>query len=383
MTLFILIAVALTIAAVAVVIVPLVRKSGATPSPAIWAALGATGLLVFGGGLLYYAWGNVGWSQVQADAVTPQNMVSRLARRLEKNPDDIDGWLRLGHSYTVLEQYPLAIRAYQKANELGGGKNFDAVLGLGEALVLSSDSEFTGRGAKFLEQALEMNPKSGQALFYGAVAAMRRGELPLARERFSALLTLDPPPADNVKAIFEQQIKAIDEQLAQQGGAGGSAPGTSGTEARTAGSPPGMSSRGGSSGAAAENGADGGGASGGSSAAAGSVPPVRVRVTLSAKLSGEALSSLPLFVFVRDPRAAGPPLAVKRLKATFPQTVEITTQDSMLPNHSFTKGQLVEVVARVSKSGGPVQAAGDLFGLAAHKVGDEGVVDIQVEHVSP
>ena len=380
MTTFILIAVVLTIAAVAVVIIPLVRKSGATPSPAIWTALGATGVLVFGGGLLYYAWGNVGWSQVQADAVTPQNMVSRLARRLEKNPDDLDGWLRLGHSYTVLEQYPLAIRAYQKANELGGGKNFDAVLGLGEALVLSSDSEFTGRGAKFLEQALEMNPKSGQALFYGAVAAMRRGELPLARERFSALLTLDPPPADNVKAIFEQQIKAIDEQLAQQGGAGGSAPGAASADARAAGSP---GTRGGSPGAAAGSGADGGGAPSDNTAAAGSVPPVRVRVTLSAKLSADALSSLPLFVFVRDPRAAGPPLAVKRLKATFPQTVEITTRDSMLPDHSFTKGQLVEVVARVSKSGGPVQSAGDLFGLAAHKVGDGGVVDIQVEHVSP
>jgi hypothetical protein len=88
-------------------------------------------------------------------------------------------------------------------------------------------------------------------------------------------------------------------------------------------------------------------------------------------------------VFVRDPRAAGPPLAVKRLKATFPQTVELTPQDSMLPGHSFTQGQLVEVVARVSKSGSPGESAGDLFGLAAHKVGEGGVIDIQVEHVSP
>ena len=357
MTTFILIAIVLTIAAVGVVVIPLVRKGGATPGPAIWAAFGAAGVLVFGGGGLYLAWSNWNWKQAEsAEAVTPQNMVSRLARRLEKNPDDLDGWLRLGHSYTVLEQYPLAIRAYQKASELGGGKNFDATLGLGEALVLSSDSEFTGRGAKYLEQALEMNPKSGQALFYGAVAAVRRGDLSLARERFSALLTLDPPPADNVRAIFEQQIQAIDAQLAQKGGASG-APGAS---------------------AAADS-----GASGGNVAAAGSVPSVRVRVTLSAKLSGDAVASLPLFVFVRDPRAAGPPLAVKRLKATFPQTVELTTQDSMLPGHSFTQGQLVEVVARVSKSGGPVESAGDLFGLAAHKVGEGGVVDIQVEHVSP
>src|SRR5262249_40880492 len=148
---------------------------------------------------------------------------------------------------------------------LGGGKNVDALLGLGEALVLSNDTEFTGRGSKYIEQALQLEPKNGKALFYGAVAAVRRGELPLARERFSALLTLDPPPADNVRQIFEQQIQAIDAQLAQQSGAGGSAPGATGADGRTAGSP----------GAAAAGKPDSG-AGGGSPAAAGSVPPVRV-----------------------------------------------------------------------------------------------------------
>ena len=374
MTTFILIAIALTIAAVGVVVIPLVRKSGATPTPAIWAAFAVTGLLVFGAGGLYLAWSNWNWKQADSgDAITPQNMVSRLARRLEKNPNDLDGWLRLGHSYTVLEQYPLAIRAYQKANELGESRNIDALLGLGEALVLSNDSEFTGRGSKYIEQALALQPKNGKALFYGAVAAVRRGELPLARERFAALLTLDPPPQDNVRAIFEQQIQAIDAQLAQASAAGGSASGGDGADARAAGSP----------GASAADKGNSSAAGAGNAAVAGAVPPVRIRVTLSANLKADTLSSLPLFVFVRDPRAAGPPLAVKRLKATFPQTVEITTQDSMLPGHSFTKGQLVEVVARVSKSGGPVESSGDLFGLAAHKVGDGGVVDIQVEHVSP
>ena len=374
MTTFILIAIALTIAAVGVVVIPLVRKSGATPAPAIWAAFAVTGLLVFGAGGLYLAWSNWNWKQADSgDAITPQNMVSRLARRLEKNPNDLDGWLRLGHSYTVLEQYPLAIRAYQKANELGESRNIDALLGLGEALVLSNDSEFTGRGSKYIEQALKLEPKNGKALFYGAVAAVRRGELPLARERFAALLTLDPPPQDNVRAIFEQQIQAIDAQLAQASAAGGSASGGDGADARAAGSP----------GASAADKGNSSAAGAGNAAVAGAVPPVRIRVTLSANLKADTLSSLPLFVFVRDPRAAGPPLAVKRLKATFPQTVEITTQDSMLPGHSFTKGQLVEVVARVSKSGGPVESSGDLFGLAAHKVGDGGVVDIQVEHVSP
>jgi cytochrome c-type biogenesis protein CcmH len=361
MTTFILIAIVLTIVAVAVVIVPLLRKSSSVPTPAVWAAFGAAGVLVFGGGGLYLSWSNWNWKQAStASDVTPENMVSRLARRLEKNPDDLEGWLRLGHSYTVLEQYPLAIRAYQNANQLGGGKNAQALLGLGEALVLSDENEMNGRGAKFIEEALALDPKNGAALFYGAAIAVRRGELPLARQRFSGLLALDP--TDDVRRIIERQIASIDEKLAQGG------------TPTPSGAPP----AGGSATA-------GGGASpdGGNSMAAASVPPVRVRVTLSPKLSGQAPASSPLFVIVRDPRAAGPPLAVKRLRATFPQTVELTTQDSMLPGHTFTKGQLVEVVARVSKSGRPVESPGDPFGLAAHKVGEGGVVDIQIDHVSP
>jgi hypothetical protein len=110
---------------------------------------------------------------------------------------------------------------------------------------------------------------------------------------------------------------------------------------------------------------------------------VRVKVTLSAKLSDSVPSSAPLFVLVRDPRQAGPPLAVKRLSSQFPQTVELTTADSMMAGHTFAAGQLVEVVARVSRSGSPIGATGDPFGLAAHRVGEGGVVDIVIDHVTP
>ena len=72
-------------------------------------------------------------------------------------------------------------------------------------------SELDGRAGRLFEQALALDPHSGKALFYGAAAALRRGDLPLARERFASLLALGPPP--NVKPILEAQIAAIDRQL--------------------------------------------------------------------------------------------------------------------------------------------------------------------------
>ncbi|MEP7243493.1 MAG: hypothetical protein ABI885_07375 [Gammaproteobacteria bacterium] len=363
MTTFILLAIALTIAAVGVVVIPLVKRNASAPNPAIWAAFGATGVLIFGAVALYAVWSNWSWRAPPAGD-SPQGMVSELARRLEKNPADLDGWLMLGRSYAVMEQYPLAERAYQRADRLAGGKSAEALVGMAEAMVLADEKELDGAAGQYIEKALQIDPKSSKAQFYGAAAALRRGELPLARDRFTSLLALNPP--ENVKPILEQQIAAIDQRLA----GGGAAPG------------PGGGPTGPNSGPAAGAGqqAQQGPAS---ASAAANTPAVRIKVTLSAKLSDSVPSSAPLFVLVRDPRQAGPPLAVKRLSSRFPQTVELTTADSMMAGHSFTAGQLVEVVARVSRSGSPIGAAGDPFGLAAHRVGDGGVVDIVIDHVTP
>lgn len=360
MTTFILIAIVLTIAAVGVVVVPLVRRNASIPAPAVWAAFGATGVLIFGAAALYATWSNWSW-RTPAAGDTPQAMVSTLARRLERNPADIDGWLMLGRSYTVLEQYPLALRAYQRADRLAGGKNAEALVGMGEAMVLNDDSELAGRAGRLFEQAIKLDPKSGKAQFYGAAAALHHGDLPLARERFINLLALNPPA--NVRPVIEQQIAAIDAKLAADG-----APLPGSSVGPPAGTGQGSAQR---------------GAGDSTVAQATQTPPVRVKVTLAAKLRSSALSNAPLFVLVRDPRRAGPPLAVKRLNSEFPQTVELTTADSMLPGHTFSKGQLVEVVARISESGNPVGTSGDPFGLAAHRVGDGGIVDIEIDHVTP
>ena len=41
----------------------------------------------------------------------------------------------LGRSYSVLEQFPLAIRAYQRADRLANGGNAEAIIGVAESLV--------------------------------------------------------------------------------------------------------------------------------------------------------------------------------------------------------------------------------------------------------
>src|SRR5215813_1930977 len=252
MTTFILLAIVLTIAAVAVVAVPLLRRNTAAPTPAAIAAFCVSGFLIFGAAAMYFTLSDW-WSRPHAASDTPQGMVSGLARRLEKNPNDLDGWLMLGRSYAVMEQYPLAIRAYQRADQISGGKNAEALIGMAEALALEDETQLGGKAGELIEKALVLEPTSGRAQFYGAVAALRRNDLPLARQRFNNLLALNPK--EDVRRILEQQIAAIDERL----GAGPQS-GAASAAGANAGAPPAQAQAG------------------------GPAPSVHVKVTLSAKL---------------------------------------------------------------------------------------------------
>jgi cytochrome c-type biogenesis protein CcmH len=342
---FIVLAAVLALVGVALVAVPLVRQSPTRPAPAPWAALGAAAVLVIGSAILYASFSKWSWHAEPA-ADSPQTMVARLARKLERDPNDVNGWLLLGRSYIVLEQYPLALRSFQRADRLAGGKNSEALVGEGESLTMSDEAELNGRAGRIFERALALDPNSGKALFFGAAAAVRRGELPLARERFTKLLAMNPPEA--IKPILQQQIAAIDAKLSGNPAAGAADTASQAPVAANAGT-----------------------------------AAVRVHIELSPELSKSAPDAAPLFVFVRDPGQPGPPLAAKRLASHFPQTVELTPSDSMVPGRAFAAGQKVQVVARIARSGNPLAGSGDPFGETAYLVGSDGLVNIVIDHLTP
>lgn len=53
------------------------------------------------------------------------SMVDRLAARLASNPDDFDGWMRLGHAYRVLGNREAALQAFDRAAEVANAPSFD------------------------------------------------------------------------------------------------------------------------------------------------------------------------------------------------------------------------------------------------------------------
>jgi cytochrome c-type biogenesis protein CcmH len=337
---FILIAGTLAAGAAVLVLLPLLRRRpDSRPAAAVTAVVWLLVMLLGGAGL-YAAFSNYTWTDAISVADTPAAMTARLAKRLAKESGTTDDWLELGHSYVVLGQYPLALRAFQRADQLASGKNADAILGMAEVLVQQDVEELRGRAGRMFERALELDPESRRAMFYSGFAALGRNEPALARERFQRMLADERDP--NVRALLQRGM----DSAAQQ-------------EARLAGGP------------VPDAGATADGAK------------IAVHVTLAPNLAAKVPAGAALFVAARDPQAPGPPFAVKRLAAQFPVDVELTTADAMMPSRRIAAGQQLDVVARVALGGTPTASSGDPFGQVSYHVGKDGKLNIVIDRLAP
>ena len=352
MMLFWVLALVLAVAAAIAIIWPLWRDPGrGVGSGAGRTAAAVTAAFVIVGGSAIYLWSSRwGWPETP-QGETPAAMVSKLARRLEKEPDDLAGWLMLGRSQTALGQYPLAVRAYQRADRLEGGRNAEAVLGMAEAMLLQSDGKMDDRAARLFERALELDPTWGKAQFFGALAAQRRGDVPLAISRFESMLAAQPP--EDVRRVIEEQIAVL--KVTPPGSAAATAAPT--PAAATSAAAPAEAVAGG--------------------------PTISVTVSVAPSLASRVTAGATLFVFVRAPDRPGPPLAVKRLPAVLPASVTLTSADSMVPGIAFSDGQTVEVSAKVSADGSATPKAGDPIGRVSHTVGKGGTLALVIDGLTP
>jgi len=302
--------------------------------------------------VMYAGLSNWDWKTVQIESQQARDMeqaLSGLEAKLKENPDNLDGWIMLGRSYTAMGRYPRAADAYQHAYDLSKGQNVEAIVGLGEALALTDEASLAGRAGKLFDSALALAPNHPKALWYGGVAALRSGDLRLGRDRLQLLMAQNPP--EEIRNVLARQIQDLDEQLA--GGGNAAAP-------------------------AAQ-------ASGPSAPAAAGTRAIQVAVSLSPQLRQQMTGTLPLFILARDPSAGGPPLAVQRHSSdSLPLNVTLSESDAMIPSRSIATVPKVVVVARLSRSGAPQQQSGDLYGEAEYEFGKTtGPLTIVIDRVVP
>ena len=133
-------------------------------------------------------------------------MVEGLADRLEQEPDDPDGWARLGRSYLVLGRRQEGLEAYAKASELAPDR-IDILSARVRALH-PLDSLDTGVPAELrplVDRLLELDPGLPLALWYAGIIARADGKTGQVRQYWSRLL--ETMPADEpARAVLQREI---------------------------------------------------------------------------------------------------------------------------------------------------------------------------------
>ena len=370
MTTFLILCAVMVVAALALVLVPLLRNrpaaaKGETPAPrSVPLAVVLMLLLPLGATLFYGATSNFPWDNPAAVAGaghaqtggSMDQMVAQLQERLNKNPADVEGWRMLGRTYLVAGRFDEAVGALEKANAITGSKDPVLQIDLAEALVLTERPDQEAKARQIIEATLAADPSNQKALWYQGIMAARAGDTQTAITNFNKLLEQNPP--DEIRQILLAQLSELGAM--PQGSAQ---------------PPAGMGSMGAGMGAA-----QGG-------AAAGVEPAgrtIRVAVSVDPSLAGKLKPGTPVFVSAREPGIPGPPIAAVRVSSDdLPTTVVLSDANSMIEGRNLSSVDQVQLVARVAFGGTAVPASGDLVGEVVQGKGASQDVSLVISRAMP
>ena len=295
---------------------------------------------------LYAAWGNfdafapiarVDSSQRGMSREQVNDMVGRLAARLEKEPNNVEGFTILARSYYALGRYPEAARAFEHLATLTPNRP-DVLVDYADALAATQQS-LQGKPIELVTQALKLDPGNWKGLALAGTAAFDRADYKEAVaywEKLKQVLPSDSPMSKSVEASIAEarQLGALrGEPVAASNGA---AAGT--TASRSAGTP---------------------------TAVGVNANRVEGTVALSPAVAAQARPDDVVFIFARAVEGPRMPLAIiKRTVKELPATFTLDDSTAMTPNMTLSSYAQIMVGARVSKSGNAIPRPGDLEGYS-------------------
>ncbi|MDE2157233.1 MAG: hypothetical protein KGJ32_15315 [Xanthomonadaceae bacterium] len=275
-------------------------------------------------------------------SLTMQEAVVQLRAHLAEKPDDIQAWMLLAQTSTMLHNSAEARDAYDHILKLDAN-NPDAMVGWAETDALASkDHVIDDRARELLKHAVLLQPDSQRGLWLLGVSDFQRADYRDAAATWR-LLQKQLEPGSEV-------AKAVAGQITQADARAGGAPAEASTTAA----------------AAASQGAT-----------------LEVRVSLAPALKSRLRPADTLFVFARAEHGPPMPLAVAKLDAgKLPVTVTLSDAMAMTPALKLSSATHVFVGARISHSGEPTAQPGDLEGNAGTVAVDRKTpIEIRIDKV--
>ncbi len=311
MAAFIVLAILLILAVLAVLLRPLWRGARGV-------AIGV-GVIVAVSTLLLYQLVGTPQALDPAALKAPETLgdaIAQLETELQRNPDQAEGWRLLAQAYQREEQPIKARDAFAKAAELAPA-DAGILTEAAQARALADDKRlFDAQAVAMLQRALAADPAQQRARWFLGIAQRQAGDNAAAASTWEPLLSqVDAPTA----ASLRKEIDAARDD---------------------AGLPPLTTP-----------------------AAQASAPALVVNVSLDPDLAARVRLRGDAVVFVIARAVGGPPMPVaaeKHAVSELPFTASLDDSDSPMPTRKLSQMKEIELVARLSASGTAMQQDGDL-----------------------
>ncbi|MFP3516628.1 c-type cytochrome biogenesis protein CcmI [Pseudomonas sp. SIMBA_077] len=239
-----------------------------------------------------------------------EQIISRLQRAAEAQPDSPESWYFLGRAYMAQNRAAEAAGAFERAVALAGRQ--PELLGQwAQAQYFADDKKWSDKTQALTDEALKINPKEVTSLGLLGIAAFEGKRYQEAITYWERLLN-ELPADDPSREALQGGIERARAQLLASGGQVETAP------------------------------------------AATAQASIKVNVDLADAVKASVLPDDSVFIFARAVSGPPAPLAVKRVTvADLPITLELSDADAMMPALKLSNFPEVQLVARISRAGVP------------------------------
>ena len=291
-------------------------------------------------------------------------MVETLAKRLEQNPNDPQGWAMLARSYKVLGRSQEAERAFEKAGPaIEGDAQLLAIYA--DLAASNANGRFEGKPLELINKALKIDPDNAMALWLQGSAAFNSADFKGAIRAWEHVAKTLPAGSEDLQTLQG----ALNEAYAK---IGKTAPTLAG------GAPAAQEAPAGAAGAPAPQQAQA--QAGGKASAQGSVSG---KVDLDPALIAKVTPDDTVMVIARAPGSRMPVAVLRKKALDLPLQFSLDDSLAMGPMTRISTVDKVEIEARISKSGMAQPESGDLISaVQTVTVGAKGV-QLHVNKVRP
>jgi cytochrome c-type biogenesis protein CcmH len=297
----------------------------------------------------------------QGSDISPEKlteMATALTRRLQDEPNQVDGWIMLARVQRAREQFDEADVAFRKALALS--KDDNLAIEHAEVLAQKNQGNFAGQPWAIIQRVLTVDPQHLNALLLAGSASYSELNYRSALRFWERAREVVEPASP--------EAPELDRAIAQTREKMGLPPAPSRSNAMASvQSQPNSNS--------ANNGASGSNNSAGASNTQASAARITGRVSVIKELADKVAPTDTVFVFATPVSGSRMPLAIVRTTADkLPFDFVLDDSTAMNPAAKLSSMTEVTVKVRISKSGQAIAQPGDLgVSLTPVKLGSSGL----------